>query len=160
MMMMMMMKTTTTTTTTTAVLMTTPMTPTHDEDDDDAPKTPTHDDDGDEPAMLDDENVSMKATKATKATKAMKAMTPSVSYRCVALTVGLKPKNVKAVAEAMMTVAAQQLGSAGKFKVADAFNMRLKKTSKAKSGQTVLARPTKKFMRRIEMAAMNATKAN
>ena len=76
------------------------MTPAHDEDDDDAPKTPTHDDDGDEPAMLDDENVSVKATKATKATKAMKAMTPAVSYRCVALIVGLKPKNVKAVAQA------------------------------------------------------------
>ena len=89
-------------------------------------------------------------------------MTPTMAYRIVVETVGLKHTKGKSVAEAMMAVAAQQLGSTEKFKVANATNMRLKKQSKttARKGmrskpasQIVRASPTKKYMMRIEHAS-------
>ena len=107
----------------------------------------------------------MKTMKAMKAMKAKHAgMTASGAYSAVAETVGLKPKQVKDAMEALMTVAAKQLKSAGSFKLAGALNMKLKKKParparkgvnpftkepcvfKAKpASQTVRALPMKKF---------------
>merc|ERR1711979_36610 len=69
--------------------------------------------------------------KAMKATKAMKAasgtMTVSQAYGSVAETTGLKAKDVKAVVEGIVTVAADQLKKNGSFKLAGALNLKLKK---------------------------------
>merc|ERR1711967_9774 len=101
--------------------------------------------------------------------KAMKAktggkMTASGAYSAVAEAKGLKSKDVRAVAEAYMALAAAQLKKAGKFKFAGALNMKLKKKPataarkgvnpftrepcvfKAKpASQTVRALPMKRF---------------
>merc|ERR1712072_911813 len=69
--------------------------------------------------------------KAMKAMKAMKAagsaMTASAAYSSVAETTGLKSKDVKAVMEGIIEVAAEQLKKNGKFKLAGALNLKLKK---------------------------------
>merc|ERR1711967_182459 len=74
-----------------------------------------------------------------KAMKAMKAagstMTASAAYSSVAETTGLKSKDVKAVMEGIIEVAAEQLKKNGKFKLAGALNLKLKKKP---------ARPAKK----------------
>ena len=86
----------------------------------------------------------MKAMKAMKSMKAMKAMSSmktkhgalsaSGAYSAVAETVGLKPKQVKEVAEAMMAVAAKQLKLAGSFKIAGAVIMKEKSARHTKRG--------------------------
>merc|ERR1712187_351425 len=66
--------------------------------------------------------------KAMKSMKAMKAgMTASAAYSSVAETTGLRSKDVKAVMEGMMSLAAEQLKKSGNFKLAGALNMKLKK---------------------------------
>ena len=68
----------------------------------------------------------MKAMKA-KAMKAGGAMTATAAYASVAETTGLKSKDVKAVVEGLMTVAAGELKKNGSFKFAGSLNMKLKK---------------------------------
>ena len=160
--------TTTTTTMTTTVLMTMPTMA--------VPTTPTHDDD-DEPVItilspslpvLEDANLSVAPITAP-----INAMTQAMAYRIVAEKVGLKHSNVKAVVEAMLAVAAQQLQSNGKFNVAGAFNMHLKlkkpSTTTARKGMKstsnpashiVRAFPTKKFMLRVEQASATVIDAD
>merc|ERR1712159_915517 len=98
--------------------------------------------------------------------KAMKSstMTASAAYSSVAETTGLKAKEVKAVVEGLVEVAAGELKKNGQFKLAGALNMKLKKKPaqparkgvnpftkepcvfKAKpASQTVRALPMKKF---------------
>merc|ERR1712060_1013952 len=98
--------------------------------------------------------------------KAMKSstMTASAAYSSVAETTGLKAKEVKAVVEGLVEVAAGELKKNGQFKLAGALNLKLKKkpaqaarkgvnpftkepcTFKAKpASQTVRALPMKKF---------------
>merc|ERR1712217_479752 len=72
------------------------------------------------------------AYTAMGATKAMKAastgvMTATQAYGSVAETCGLKTKDVKAVIEGIVTVAADQLKKNGSFKLAGALNLKLKK---------------------------------
>merc|ERR1719258_867995 len=67
-----------------------------------------------------------------KAMKAMKAatggvMTATQAYGSLAETTGLKSKDVKAVVEGIVTVAADQLKKNGSFKLAGALNLKLKK---------------------------------
>merc|ERR1719240_1654576 len=104
----------------------------------------------------------------SKAMKAMKKssgkMTASGAYSAVAEKVGLKQRQVKEVAEAVVALAATQLKKTGQFKFAGALNMKLKKKPaqparkgvnpftkepcvfKAKpASQTVRALPMKKF---------------
>merc|ERR1712076_130389 len=73
----------------------------------------------------------MAPMKALKAMKAMKAasgvMTVSQAYGSIAETTGLKSKDVKAVVEGIVTVAADQLKKNGSFKLAGALNLKLKK---------------------------------
>ena len=70
----------------------------------------------------------MAPMKAMKSMKAMKAsMTASAAYSSVAETTGLKSKDVKAVMEGMMSLAAEELKKSGSFKLAGALNMKLKK---------------------------------
>ena len=72
--------------------------------------------------------VIMAPMKAMKSMKAMKAsMTASAAYSSVAETTGLKSKDVKAVMEGMMSLAAEELKKSGSFKLAGALNMKLKK---------------------------------
>merc|ERR1712013_751615 len=70
--------------------------------------------------------------------KAMKtkhgAMSASGVYSAVAETTGLKSKQVKEAAEALMSVAAKQLKSAGSFKIAGALNLKLKPARPARKG--------------------------
>ena len=65
-------------------------------------------------------------SKAMKAMKAMKAaggvMTATQAYGSIAETTGLKSKDVKAIVEGMVTVAADQLKKNGSFKLAGALN--------------------------------------
>merc|ERR1712110_1178000 len=67
----------------------------------------------------------MKAMKAMKA--ASGAMTASQAYGSLAETTGLKSKDVKAVIEGIVTIAADQLKKSGFFKLAGALNLKLKK---------------------------------
>merc|ERR1712000_427056 len=70
----------------------------------------------------------MVAMKAMRAMKAMKAgMTASGACSSVAETTGLKTKDVKAVLEGIIEVAAQELKKNGRFKLAGALNLKLKK---------------------------------
>merc|ERR1711959_510692 len=62
-----------------------------------------------------------------KATKAGSAMTASAAYSSVAETTGLKPKDVKAIVEGMVSVAGDQLKKNGSFKLAGSLNLKLKK---------------------------------
>merc|ERR1711970_422686 len=55
------------------------------------------------------------------------AMTSNAAYSSVAETTGLKSKDVKAVMEGIIEVAAEQLKKNGKFKLAGALNLKLKK---------------------------------
>eukprot|EP00929_Paragymnodinium_shiwhaense_P024310 TRINITY_DN1499_c0_g2_i1.p3 TRINITY_DN1499_c0_g2~~TRINITY_DN1499_c0_g2_i1.p3 ORF type:complete len:130 (-),score=52.49 TRINITY_DN1499_c0_g2_i1:170-559(-) len=114
----------------------------------------------------------MKAMKATKAaasatkgkSKSTGKLTATGAYSAVAQKVGLKSKQVRGVAEAMMELAAAQLKKTGQFKFAGALNMKLKKKPaqaarkginpftkepcvfKAKpASQTVRALPMKRF---------------
>merc|ERR1711877_4073 len=64
----------------------------------------------------------MKASMKGKA-----GMTASAAYSSVAETTGLKSKDVKAVMEGMMSLAAEQLKKSGNFKLAGALNMKLRK---------------------------------
>lgn len=68
----------------------------------------------------------MKAMKA-KAMKTSGAMTASGAYNSVAETTGLKAKEVKSVVESLVTIAAEQLKKAGRFKFAGCLNLKLKK---------------------------------
>merc|ERR1712054_419503 len=70
----------------------------------------------------------MAPMKAMKSMKSMKtSMTASAAYSSVAETTGLKSKDVKAVMEGMMSLAAEELKKSGSFKLAGALNMKLKK---------------------------------
>merc|ERR1719230_774353 len=106
-----------------------------------------------------------KAMKAAmKAKKTTGKMTASGAYSAVAEKTGLKSRQVKEVAEAVMSLAAAQLKKTGNFKFAGALNMKLKKKPaqaarkgvnpftkepcvfKAKpASQTVRALPMKRF---------------
>merc|ERR1711990_978295 len=55
------------------------------------------------------------------------AMTASAAYSSVAETTGLKSKDVRAVVEGIIEVAAEQLKKNGNFKLAGALNLKLKK---------------------------------
>merc|ERR1719324_1905557 len=68
----------------------------------------------------------MKAMKAMKA-KAGGVMTATQAYGSVAETTGLKAKDVKAVVDGILSVAAAELKKTGSFKLAGALNMKLKK---------------------------------
>merc|ERR1711896_31364 len=59
--------------------------------------------------------------------KATGVMTATQAYGSVAETWGLKAKDVKAVIEGIISVAADQLKKNGSFKLAGALNMKLKK---------------------------------
>merc|ERR1712031_53069 len=69
--------------------------------------------------------------KAMKAMKAMKsagsAMSVSGAYSSVAEKTGLKSKDVKAIMEGIIEIAAEQLKKNGSFKLAGALNLKLKK---------------------------------
>merc|ERR1711941_158268 len=65
--------------------------------------------------------------KAMKSMKTGSAMTATGAYSSVAEKVGLKGKQVKAVMESFVAVAAQELKTNGKFKFAGALNLKLKK---------------------------------
>merc|ERR1711982_294949 len=67
----------------------------------------------------------MKAMK--KAMKKSSVMTASAAYGSVAETTGLKAKEVKAVVEGLVEVAAGELKKNGSFKLAGALNLKLKK---------------------------------
>ena len=70
----------------------------------------------------------MKATKAMKAmTAASGVMTVTQVYGSIAETIGLKSKDVKAVVEGIVTVAADLLKKNGSLKFAGALNLKLKK---------------------------------
>merc|ERR1712059_147281 len=68
-----------------------------------------------------------KAMKAMKAMKASGAFTATQAYGSIAETCGLKTKDVKAVIEGIVNVAADQLKKNGSFKLAGALNLKLKK---------------------------------
>merc|ERR1712124_70990 len=65
--------------------------------------------------------------KAMKAMKASGALTASQTYGSIAETTGLKAKDVKAVVDGILSVAAAELKKTGSFKLAGALNMKLKK---------------------------------
>ena len=56
-----------------------------------------------------------------------KALSASGAYVVIASVVGLKPKQVKEIAEAMMALAAKQVQSVGSFKLAGAINIKFEK---------------------------------
>merc|ERR1739847_107226 len=62
-----------------------------------------------------------------KARKSSGKMTATGAYSAVAEKVGLKSRQVKEVAEAVVALAATQLKKSGQFKFAGALNMKLKK---------------------------------
>ena len=59
-------------------------------------------------------------------------MTQAAVYNSVAYKVGMKPKQVKDVAEAMIALVAKQLKSCGTFKIAGALNLKLKRSQSKK----------------------------
>merc|ERR1712031_95422 len=63
---------------------------------------------------------------AMKAAKKPGVLTVAGVYSSVAETTGLKPKDVKAVVEHVLGLAAAQTKTNGSFKVAGMFNMKLK----------------------------------
>merc|ERR1719214_161953 len=69
----------------------------------------------------------MKAMKAMKAMKSGSVMTASGAYSSVAESAGLKPKDVKAAVEGLLSVAADQLKKNGSFKFGGVLNLKLKK---------------------------------
>merc|ERR1711935_534040 len=103
-----------------------------------------------------------------EAMKASGGMTASGAYGAVAEKTGLKTKEVKSCVEGLIELAAAQLKSSGKFKLAGALNLKLKKkpARAAKKGinpftkepcvfkakpasKTVRALPMKKFKEMI-----------
>ena len=109
-----------------------------------------------------------KAMKAMKSMKTSNVMTTTAAYGSVAETCGLKTKDVRAVMEGIVAVAAEQLKKNGSFKIAGALNLKLKKKParparkgvnpftkepcvfKAKpASKTVRALPMKKFKEMI-----------
>merc|ERR1712086_994416 len=64
---------------------------------------------------------------AMKAMKASAGMTASGAYGTLAEKTGLKSKEVRSVVEGLTELAAAQLKSSGKFKLAGALNLKLKK---------------------------------
>merc|ERR1712100_97060 len=76
------------------------------------------------PAMV----LPMKAMKAMKGMKASKtgALTTAGAYSSVAESMGLKPKDVKAAVEGILTLGATQLKKNGAFKLAGMLNLKLK----------------------------------
>merc|ERR1719387_1335113 len=69
-----------------------------------------------------------KAMKsAMKAKKSSGKLTATGAYSLVAEKTGLKSRQVKEVAEAVVALAATQLKKSGQFKFAGALNMKLKK---------------------------------
>merc|ERR1711865_1265525 len=64
---------------------------------------------------------------AMKAMKASAGMTWAGAYGAVAEKTGLKAKEVKSCVEGLIELAAAQLKSSGKFKLAGVLNMKLKK---------------------------------
>ena len=108
----------------------------------------------------------MKAMKVMKSMKARKAMTVMKTYSIAAGMVGLTPKQVREIVEAMMALAAKQVQSVGAFKIAGAINRKLKKRPATaarkgvnpltkepcvfkakKASQTLRATAMKKFLR-------------
>ena len=86
-------------------------------------------------------------------------MTQKAVYKKVGETVGLQPKKVKEVAEAMMAVAAKQLKSAGSFKIAGALNLKLKvrlNMSLTKEIVSVRGSPLKKFKEMVNYPCLIA----
>merc|ERR1719160_736627 len=102
----------------------------------------------------------MKAMKAMKS-KASGVMTATQAYSSVAETTGLKAKDVKAVVEGIVGVAAAELKKTGSFKLAGALNMKLKKkpAQPARKGVnpftkepcTFKAKPASKTVRALPM---------
>merc|ERR1719163_257973 len=68
-----------------------------------------------------------EATKAKKVMKAGDVLTASGAYASAAEATGLKPKDVKAVMEGVVAIAAEQLKKTGSFKLAGSLNLKLKK---------------------------------
>merc|ERR1712146_41910 len=92
--------------------------------------------------------------------KAMKAgMTASAAYSSVAETTGLKSKDVKAVMEGLMTLAAEELKKNGSFKLAGALKMKKKPAQPARKGVNPFtkepcvfkAKPASKTVRALPM---------
>ena len=71
--------------------------------------------------------MTLQAMKSAKSLKTANVLTTSGAYSSIAESTSLKPKDVKAVVEGLVAVAAEQLKKAGKFKLAGALNLRLKK---------------------------------
>ena len=115
----------------------------------------------------------MKAMKARKGCVATRDADGKFvgSYGKVAEAVGLQPKQVETVADAMMALAAKQLNATGSFKLAGAFTMKLTKKParqamegvhpitkepcvfKARhASQTLRAKATKKFVLMVMFA--------
>merc|ERR1712187_105730 len=71
-----------------------------------------------------------------KGMKAAPAMSASSVYNAVAEKLELKPKDVKAIAEGMMELAAEELKKTGAFNLGGALKLKLKKrpATKAKKG--------------------------
>merc|ERR1711865_871258 len=99
--------------------------------------------------------------KAMKAMKAANAGTTSGAYGVVAEKVGLKAKDVKGAIEAYLALAATELKSSGKFKIAGMLNLKLKKkpATPAKKGINPFtkelcvfkAKPSSKTVRALAM---------
>jgi DNA-binding protein HU-beta len=69
----------------------------------------------------------MKAMKAMKAKASKTGMTATAVFSAVAESTGLKSKEIKAVMESYMGVAASELKKNGSFKIAGMINLKLKK---------------------------------
>merc|ERR1712070_1250277 len=88
-------------------------------------------------------------------------LTATAVYSSVAGTTGLKTKEVKSVVEGIVAVAAEQLKSAGSFKLAGALKLKLKKkpATPARKGinpftkepQVFKAKPASKTVRCLPM---------
>merc|ERR1712179_804854 len=103
----------------------------------------------------------MAPMKAMKKAATKSAMTASAAYSSVAETTGLKAKEVKAVVEGLVEVAAGELKKNGQFKLAGALNLKLKKkpAQAARKGVnpftkepcTFKAKPASKTVRALPM---------
>ena len=80
--------------------------------------------------------------------KLRKPMAPMQQYRIVGIGTDLKPKDVKAAAQGMLTYAAEQLNKCGTFQIADMLKFKVKvkpATATKPASQTVKTIPTKKL---------------
>merc|ERR1711865_734917 len=103
--------------------------------------------------------------KAMKA-KAGSAMTQGAAYAAVAEKAGVKAKEVKAVVEGLIDVAADQLKKNGSFKLGGVLNMKLKNkpATKARKGINpftkepcvIKAKPASKNVRCLAMKKFKA----